>query len=450
MKPISFNKTPMRLSALISAGCHLLFAMTAGAYFLTPDPPLETREIRVQLIKKEEPEHREIKQKQVERKLEVAPVVEPVQIEQPPVSQPVIQLASAAMPTVDFQPVMMETMAALPQEAVPMSRRTVAAVMNTTAPTPQSVRPVPTALPPVSASVRRVTHTAPSLSTRGAPARALPAPTAIPGVQTAMVTFKSRSASIAAPPTASAAPASRLPAVENPAHITRRAGRAHIVTAALTRPQVAAPRRAASGNRGAVVTRRAGRGKVITVANSALKTPSPMPSGKSSAIRPTFRGTSPATAFLDNMAPRPLSGDLTASAGSGQNFARMRPARGPALILASFSPMAPEPVNVRRTDPGALKGYQTGVHRWLSRVAEKYYQRSTARRSNIQGKVMVIITLLRNGALKDILIEKPSQYVLLNQTALQAVRKAAPFTEFPAEIVEDELKLVIPFSFKLR
>jgi len=102
------------------------------------------------------------------------------------------------------------------------------------------------------------------------------------------------------------------------------------------------------------------------------------------------------------------------------------------------------------TDPGALDGYQNGLHRRLTLVAQKRYQRSTARRANQEGKVMVAFTVQRNGEVKDVYVKDPSSHAMLNQTALEAIKQAAPFTEFPDDILEDELKLVIPFSFTLR
>ena len=102
------------------------------------------------------------------------------------------------------------------------------------------------------------------------------------------------------------------------------------------------------------------------------------------------------------------------------------------------------------TDPDALDGYQSGIHRRLAFIAKKHYKRSSAKRANKEGKVLIAFTLLRNGEIKDPYVKEANPHPLINQAAMEALKKAAPFDEFPEEILENELQLVSPFSFTLR
>ncbi len=63
---------------------------------------------------------------------------------------------------------------------------------------------------------------------------------------------------------------------------------------------------------------------------------------------------------------------------------------------------------------------------------------------------MVSFTVARDGSIKNAFVKEPSNFAMLNQAALDAIKQAAPFTEFPDGIVEEELNMVIPFSFTLR
>ena len=67
-----------------------------------------------------------------------------------------------------------------------------------------------------------------------------------------------------------------------------------------------------------------------------------------------------------------------------------------------------------------------------------------AKRMKLQGKVILTITIEKNGQIKSIKIKKPCKYSILNKTALKIVKKSEPFP--PAK---EKTKISIPFIFKL-
>ncbi|MFH1293024.1 MAG: energy transducer TonB, partial [Pseudomonadota bacterium] len=54
-----------------------------------------------------------------------------------------------------------------------------------------------------------------------------------------------------------------------------------------------------------------------------------------------------------------------------------------------------------------------------------------ARENLIEGKVLIVFSLNRQGHLKEIRILQPSGYDILNKEAERAIRSAAPFPPFP-------------------
>jgi protein TonB len=96
----------------------------------------------------------------------------------------------------------------------------------------------------------------------------------------------------------------------------------------------------------------------------------------------------------------------------------------------------------------AMNRYASMVHGLIDRSKAYPYQ---ARRQEQEGTVRIRFTLSRQGYLAgDPVIEKQSRYRLLNESALEAVKNAAPYPRFPEEIPEDEMsfQVAVSFSFK--
>lgn len=82
------------------------------------------------------------------------------------------------------------------------------------------------------------------------------------------------------------------------------------------------------------------------------------------------------------------------------------------------------------------------VHAGIDRTLE--YPR-VARRNGIQGRTVLEFTLLKNGAIRDLVVRESSGHPILDQAALAAVRRAAPFPP-PGAIVS----IAVPVVFRLQ
>jgi len=72
-----------------------------------------------------------------------------------------------------------------------------------------------------------------------------------------------------------------------------------------------------------------------------------------------------------------------------------------------------------------------------------------ARRHGIEGRVIVVFSLKRNGQLKEINVEESSGYSLLDKAAIKTIKRAAPFPAFPPELNKKIITLRIPICFYL-
>jgi TonB family protein len=98
-------------------------------------------------------------------------------------------------------------------------------------------------------------------------------------------------------------------------------------------------------------------------------------------------------------------------------------------------------------DQGVLRGYSRGIQRKIA--ARKKYPKKAKRRGE-EGQVIIQFTLLKSGEIKDLLLASATPYAELNEAALNAVRRAAPFPSFPDEIGQDFLELELPFNFTIK
>jgi protein TonB len=85
------------------------------------------------------------------------------------------------------------------------------------------------------------------------------------------------------------------------------------------------------------------------------------------------------------------------------------------------------------------------------RVDERKDYPYAARRQAQEGSVVVRFSLSRDGRLAgEPELEKSCRYQKLNQAALEAVRRASPYPEFPAELSGERLHFSLAISFSLR
>ncbi|MDR2143845.1 MAG: TonB family protein [Treponema sp.] len=124
---------------------------------------------------------------------------------------------------------------------------------------------------------------------------------------------------------------------------------------------------------------------------------------------------------------------------------------------AAFSPESPRTEGETRggfstTFPpdlreAAIERYAALIHGIIDSRKEYPYQ---ARRQDQEASVAIRFTLSRSGLLAgDPVMEKRSRYRLLNESALAAVKNAAPYPPFPGEIREEEMSFRVVVSFSL-
>jgi periplasmic protein TonB len=70
-----------------------------------------------------------------------------------------------------------------------------------------------------------------------------------------------------------------------------------------------------------------------------------------------------------------------------------------------------------------------------------------SRRLGQQGTVVVAFTLLEDGHIIDVKVDRPSPYERLNASAVEAVKKVERFRPIPKEIGESKMDFKVPVKF---
>ena len=99
-------------------------------------------------------------------------------------------------------------------------------------------------------------------------------------------------------------------------------------------------------------------------------------------------------------------------------------------------------------DLGLLRGTFAGKVRQRIVNAQSYPR--IARRRGLEGQPVVAFTLDKRGRLTKVDLAQTSGYQLLDQAALKAVQKAAPYPEIPAQLELDSFQFKLPISFVLK
>jgi protein TonB len=94
-----------------------------------------------------------------------------------------------------------------------------------------------------------------------------------------------------------------------------------------------------------------------------------------------------------------------------------------------------------------LLQYQGTIRLMIDRQKEYPYQ---ARRQEQEGKVEIHFVLSRQGHLVgEPALSRKSRYERLNASALEAVKRAAPYPPFPPEVPAEELNFSVTLTFSL-
>ncbi|WP_310618755.1 energy transducer TonB [Flexibacterium corallicola] len=93
--------------------------------------------------------------------------------------------------------------------------------------------------------------------------------------------------------------------------------------------------------------------------------------------------------------------------------------------------------------------YLGKAKRRVQRAAERSYPRK-AKRRKIEGVTRVSFKVHRDGSITGLRLSQSSGKDILDQAALLAVKRAAPFPKFPAEIKSKVIPMRVPITFRIR
>ena len=92
------------------------------------------------------------------------------------------------------------------------------------------------------------------------------------------------------------------------------------------------------------------------------------------------------------------------------------------------------------------QGFINGVRKNVSSV--KYYPR-IARKRGFEGEPIVSFTLGHKGELTKLSIAQPSSHAILNEAALETIRKGMPYPHIPEPLKEKSITFKLPISYIL-
>jgi protein TonB len=123
------------------------------------------------------------------------------------------------------------------------------------------------------------------------------------------------------------------------------------------------------------------------------------------------------------------------------------PVAGRELARTPAQPRIGEPSPVTRaaatySDQRAQQDYVLQVVR---RLSQRFYSQS--REPSERGVVVTRLTVARDGRLIDLALVKGSGFPGLDQSVLDAVRKAQPFPPLPAEFASNSFTFIVPINY---
>lgn len=106
----------------------------------------------------------------------------------------------------------------------------------------------------------------------------------------------------------------------------------------------------------------------------------------------------------------------------------------------------PSPVISEEELNSIRKSYINQIYYAVEEV--KYYPKM-AKRMNQEGTVEIAFTLLKDGTIMDVKLEKTSGFYSIDQAALDAVKKIKKIEPIPQELNKEKWELILPIKFEL-
>lgn len=94
------------------------------------------------------------------------------------------------------------------------------------------------------------------------------------------------------------------------------------------------------------------------------------------------------------------------------------------------------------------KRYVTYTKLIKKKIGRQWSYPVEARENLIEGKLIVIFSLVKNGNLTKIKVVKPSGHQILDAEAVRAIKNAAPFPAFPDHIRVSRLNIVANLNYR--
>lgn len=110
-------------------------------------------------------------------------------------------------------------------------------------------------------------------------------------------------------------------------------------------------------------------------------------------------------------------------------------------------PPPPPPPPKKQIDPKEIAEFQKMIYKKIESTKEYPYQ---AKLSGIEGKVKVSFVVKRDGTPASISVVVSSQHKILDEAAIETVKKAGPFLPFPQSVEADSVKVSVEIVYKLR
>jgi protein TonB len=173
----------------------------------------------------------------------------------------------------------------------------------------------------------------------------------------------------------------------------------------------------------------------------AKEPPPRMPEAEPAAVFPADPGPAESDSAQEAAQERgfPAEPDSAGEAGAGE--ARGFSAEPAAVVTGTSGAFDP------KTRANLLLRYEASIRLLIDKHKEYPYQ---ARRQDQEGTVEISFVLSRQGQLmEEPVLGKKTRYRLLNNAALEAVKKAVPYPPFPPEFPEEKMAFLIILAFSL-
>jgi len=117
--------------------------------------------------------------------------------------------------------------------------------------------------------------------------------------------------------------------------------------------------------------------------------------------------------------------------------------------LSTEEPTPPEPTEDTISLDTEDKRYSSYAGAIKEKLMGHWQYPPQAMENLIEGDVLVLFTLDRQGSLIDVLVVQPSSYGILDEETLRTIRSAAPFPPFPGSVTVRRLHIKANFAYRL-